>query len=43
MQRAEGIWEASVSMSYRMTFYWTGNTIILKRIGTHDILKKDSG
>lgn len=33
------IWEASITMSYRFTFHIEGETSILRRIGTHDILK----
>lgn len=42
MQRVENIWEASVTMSYRITYEIIGETLILRRIGTHDILKKES-
>ena len=34
------IWEARVTSSYRFTFQWAGNTVLLRRIGTHDILKR---
>lgn len=40
MQGLDDIWEASVSMSYRMTYQVAGDTIILRRLGTHDILRK---
>jgi mRNA interferase RelE/StbE len=33
------IWEASVTMTYRFTFQREGDTYILRRIGTHDILR----
>lgn len=33
------IWEMSVTMNYRITFELDGNRVILRRIGTHDILK----
>jgi mRNA interferase RelE/StbE len=39
----EDIWEASVSMSYRITYQTAGDTLTLRRIGTHDILKKEGG
>ena len=42
MQGLEGIWEASVTMSYRLTFHRAGDTLILRRVGTHDILKTES-
>ena len=29
-------------MSYRITFQWIGNQIILRRVGTHDILRKET-
>jgi mRNA interferase RelE/StbE len=40
IQSAKGIWEASVTMSYRMTFKILKEGILqLRRVGTHDILK----
>ena len=36
------IWEARVSLAYRMTFNWHSDLITLRRVGTHDILKKES-
>ena len=33
------IWEMSVTMNYRITFEVVGETVILRRIGTHDILR----
>jgi len=42
MKGLEDIWEASVSMSYRITYQLAGNVLILRRIGTHDILKKEA-
>ena len=35
----ERIWELSVTMNYRLTFEIDGERIILRRIGTHDILR----
>ena len=35
-----GIWEMSVTMSYRLTFELHGERILLRRIGTHDILRQ---
>ena len=43
MQGLKDIWEASVTMSYRLTFQRTGDTLILRRVGTHDILKTEVG
>ena len=42
LKGVEHVWEASVTMSYRMTYYFAGDTIILRRIGTHDILRRES-
>jgi mRNA-degrading endonuclease RelE of RelBE toxin-antitoxin system len=37
----DAIWELSVTMSYRVTFELPDDkTLLLRRIGTHDILKK---
>ena len=36
MKGIEGIWEASASLSLRITFQITGNTIILRNVGRHD-------
>ena len=33
------IWEMSVTMNYRITFEWKGDLIVLRKIGTHDILR----
>lgn len=41
MQGTKGIWEGSVTMSYRFTFHMHGDTVVLRRIGTHDILRKE--
>jgi len=40
MQGMEDIWEASVTMSYRITYQRAGEALILRRIGTHDILRR---
>ena len=42
MQGPGDVWEASISMSYRITFRWIGNKITLRRVGTHDILRKET-
>jgi len=42
MQGAMEVWEASVTKSYRITFQRAGDAIILRRVGTHDILKKEA-
>jgi len=41
MQGTKGIWEESVTMSYRFTFHMESDTLVLRRIGTHDILRKE--
>jgi mRNA interferase RelE/StbE len=35
----DGIWEFSVTMNYRVTFEIDDDRLILRRIGTHDILR----
>ncbi len=40
MEDPRNIWEASVTMQYRFTFTRDGDRVYLRRIGTHDILKK---
>jgi len=40
MEGQEDIWELRVSYSYRLTFQISGDTYILRRVGTHDVLKK---
>lgn len=42
MKAVEDIWEASVSMAYRLTYQIAGDDLILRRIGGHDILKKET-
>ena len=34
-----GIWEMSVAKDYRITFQRDGNVVLLRNIGTHDILE----
>jgi mRNA-degrading endonuclease RelE of RelBE toxin-antitoxin system len=36
----EHIWEMSVTMNYRITFELEGDRVVLRRIGTHDVLRK---
>jgi len=43
MQGVESIWEASVTLAYRITYEVSGETLVLRRIGTHDILRKEKG
>lgn len=35
---SDNIWEMSITKSYRVTFMPVGDTRILRKIGTHDIL-----
>ncbi|MBI4600197.1 hypothetical protein HY732_04760 [Candidatus Uhrbacteria bacterium] len=39
MEDPRGIWEVSITMNYRFTFARAGDTIILRRVGTHDVLR----
>ena len=44
IKKVEGIngkiWEGSITMNYRFTFQIEGETILMRRIGTHDMLRK---
>ena len=40
MKGQPNIWEGRVTKEYRFTFTLEGERIILRRIGTHDILKR---
>lgn len=42
LRSARNLWEARVSLSYRITYQMEGDRLVLRRIGTHDILKKES-
>ena len=39
MAGQENIYELSVSMHYRITYEKVGETAVLRKVGTHDILK----
>lgn len=39
MQDPRNIWEARVNESYRFTFQIEDDTYILRKVGTHDILR----
>ena len=39
IQGTADIWEARVTRSYRMTFTLESNTILLRTVGEHDVLK----
>lgn len=32
-------WEGRITRAYRFTFDWEGDTVILRRIGRHDIVE----
>jgi mRNA-degrading endonuclease RelE of RelBE toxin-antitoxin system len=40
MKGTATIWEMSVTMNYRVTFEVGENEIMLRNIGTHDLLRK---
>jgi addiction module RelE/StbE family toxin len=42
MQGVKDLWEVRVSLSYRITYQLEGERVVLRRIGTHDILRKES-
>ncbi len=35
-----GIWEGSIDYHYRFTFELDGDFFVLRKVGTHDVLKK---
>ncbi len=39
MEGFRNIWEGRITRSYRFTFQLEDDTVILRRIGTHDTLK----
>jgi mRNA-degrading endonuclease RelE of RelBE toxin-antitoxin system len=39
MQDPREIWEGRLTQSYRFTFQIQGDTYVLRRIGTHDLLR----
>ena len=43
IQGTRDIWEGRVTRGYRFTFNWEGDIVTLRRIGTHDLLKKEAG
>jgi len=40
MESRQAIWEARITKGYRMTFQIVGDAYLLRRVGTHSILKK---
>ena len=39
MNDPRNIWEGRITKSYRFTYQIEGDTYVLRRVGTHDILK----
>jgi len=39
IKSSQSLWEMSITMNYRITFEVLGETVVLRRIGTHDILR----
>ncbi|MEK7727351.1 MAG: type II toxin-antitoxin system mRNA interferase toxin, RelE/StbE family [candidate division KSB1 bacterium] len=39
--RKDEMYEASITMNYRVLFQISGDTYLLRRIGTHDILNRN--
>jgi mRNA-degrading endonuclease RelE of RelBE toxin-antitoxin system len=40
MQDPREIWEGRINYAYRFTFHWKRKICVLRRIGTHGVLKK---
>jgi len=40
MQDPRNIWEGRVTESYRFTFQFEGGTYLMRKVGTHVVLKK---
>ena len=40
MEGFRNLWEGRMTRSYRFTFQIQGDTYILRRVGTHDILRR---
>lgn len=40
MEGRQFIWEAKITGGYRMTFQIDGDTYLLRRVGTHNVLRK---
>ena len=36
------VWEARVTLAYRMTFHWESDCITLRRVGTHAVLQRQA-
>ena len=42
IQGTKNQWEGSVTMKYRFTFELSADVVVFRRIGTHDILNRES-
>jgi mRNA-degrading endonuclease RelE of RelBE toxin-antitoxin system len=42
IQGVQNRWEGSITMKYRFTFHYDGDTVVFRTIGTHDILMRDA-
>lgn len=42
MEGTKKVWEARVSLSYRITYQLAEDVLLLRRVGTHDILRNES-
>ncbi len=38
----QGIWEARVTRSYRLSFNWVEDVALLRRVGTHEIIDRET-
>jgi len=43
IQGVKDIWEARVTLSYRLTYQRAGDAIVLRRVGTHDVVYEERG
>lgn len=41
MKGTKNIWEGRVTLGYRFTFNWEADLVILRRVGTHDVLTRE--
>jgi len=39
MEHSQNLWEARISKGYRLTFQIQGETLFLRRVGNHNILR----
>jgi len=41
IQGVQNRWEGSITMKYRFTFHFEGDTVVFRAVGTHDILLRE--